>query len=81
LTRPRAARKLAAMKPTTLSYSKLDPRHTQTEDYRQRMLTKDWQRILLNYQDEIVFKGNVRKLIAKNIGCGVVEIYKEKILR
>ena len=45
--------------------------------YRQRMTTKQWREVLLAGADFIVFKGNPCHLKAKNIGAGVVEVYKD----
>ncbi len=52
--------------------------HWIREDYKQRITTKEWKTILLNKDDSVIFKGRLRKLIAKNLGVGVVEIFKEK---
>jgi len=51
--------------------------HWKFEDYRQRMTTKEWKEILLRHEDSVVFKGRLRKLKAKNLGAGAVEVYKE----
>ena len=59
-----------------------DPRsenHWIFEDYRQRMITKHWKWILLRNDDVIIFQGERRKLKAKNLGAGVVEVYKESL--
>ena len=55
----------------------LDDRHWRVVNYKQRIKAKDWQTILLNYKDEIIFRGNMTKLIAKDIGFGVYEISKQ----
>lgn len=49
------------------------------EDYRQRMTTKQWKELLLAEEDMIIFKGRLRHLVAKSLGCGVVEIYKKPL--
>lgn len=54
----------------------LDPQHWIYKDYRQRIESKDWKALLMNDDDRIIFKGTVRKLIGKNLGYGVVEVYK-----
>lgn len=40
----------------------------------QRMLVKDWRKVLMEYRDSVLRQGSVRQLVAKNIGAGVVEI-------
>ncbi|KKK62452.1 hypothetical protein LCGC14_3004190 [marine sediment metagenome] len=51
--------------------------HWTHEGYRQRITTKEWKAILLNKGDSVIFRGKLRKLIAINLGAGVVEIFKE----
>ena len=58
-----------------------DNGHWEYGDYVQRMPTKQWKQILLAEQDRIIFHGRTRKLVAKNLGAGVVEVRKEPILR
>ncbi len=53
--------------------------HCTREDHRQRITTKQWREVLLSYHDHVVFQGKMRKLLAKNLGAGVVEIYKEPL--
>jgi len=53
--------------------------HWTMEDYRQRMTSEEWKRILLASEDTIIFRGKLRRLVAKNIGHGVVEVYKSAI--
>ena len=55
----------------------LDSRHWTHRDHRQRMDRKQWRTILLASADTIVFKANVVKLVADDIGYGVVEVYKD----
>ena len=50
-----------------------------TEDYRQRMTAKQWRQILLDGNDKVIFRGVVRCLIAKNLGYGVVEVFKKEV--
>jgi hypothetical protein len=57
----------------------LSNNHYTIEAYKQRMSVKDWKEILLKDMDTIVFKGNIRQLEAKNLGYGVVEVYKTPI--
>jgi len=49
------------------------------EEFRQRVTTKTWHEMLLNDEDHIIFRGNVRKLKADKVGPGVYEIYKEAL--
>ena len=53
--------------------------HWLSEDFRERMPTKQWKKMLLERQDKVNFEGKVRRLKAKNLGYGVVEIYKEPL--
>lgn len=55
----------------------LEPGLWITDTYSQRMTSKGWKAILLNRQDSIIYKGKTTKLIAKNLGYGVVEISKD----
>lgn len=55
----------------------LDGDHWVVEKHMQRMKSSEWQELLLSYNDSIIFKGRVTKLITKNLGYGVVEIFKE----
>jgi len=56
-----------------------DNGHWVREDYRQRITTKEWQKLLLDKDDTVIFRGRIRKLTAKNIGAGVYEVYKEPL--
>jgi len=40
----------------------LDNGHFSIEEYKQRMTKKEWEEMLLNYEDKIIVKGNVRQL-------------------
>ena len=51
--------------------------HWIRENYRQRITTKEWKILLLNKADSVIFRGRFRKLVAKNLGVGVIEIFKE----
>lgn len=42
--------------------------------YTQRMTSKEWKEILLEEKDSIIIAGNLRQLVAKSLGSGVVEI-------
>ncbi len=57
---------------------KRDERHWLTDTYRQRMTTGQWKVMLLNHYDQVRYKGKLYKLEAKNLGYGVVEVYKGK---
>lgn len=57
----------------------LDNKHWKVEDYYQRMRQSDWREMLLSYEDSVTFKGSVRKLKARDIGHGVVEVFKEPL--
>ena len=56
-----------------------DDRHWTIENYRQRITTKQWKELLLDNGDQFIFKGRMRKLKSKNLGSGVIEIYKEPL--
>ncbi len=40
------------------------------------MTEKDWEKILLNYEDRIIVKGRVMRLVANSISSNIVEVYK-----
>jgi len=54
-----------------------DRNHWETENYRQRMTTKQWGEILLAKDDTLIFHGRLYQLKAKRLGAGVVEVYKK----
>jgi hypothetical protein len=54
----------------------LDERHWKFSDFKQRIQTKDWKYLLLNNDDNIIFRGNFCHLKAKNLGYGIVEVQK-----
>lgn len=56
---------------------KLNANHWMFREYRERMTTKQWKQILLNNEDTIIYKGYLYKLKMKNLGCGVVEVFKD----
>lgn len=45
-----------------------------TKNYTQRIPSKEWKQILIEEKDTIVISGEVRQLVAKNMGSGVLEI-------
>lgn len=55
----------------------LSQNHWTLASYRERMTTKQWREVLLQGNDTIIFRGNVCKLKAENLGAGVVEVYKD----
>jgi len=55
----------------------LNDYHWQCRNYRQRIDRHDWRIILLAEEDTLIFKGEVVKLIADDLGYGVVEVYKQ----
>ena len=57
----------------------LDVRHWKFPDYRQRITTKQWKRLLLNGGNFIIYRGDIVPIVAKNLGCGVYEIKKGSI--
>lgn len=54
----------------------LDERHWNTADYKQRIDAKEWKQLLLNGDDQVIYRGKVTPLVAKNRGYGVCEISK-----
>lgn len=45
-----------------------------TKGYTQRMTSKEWKDILLEEKDTIIIAGELRQIVAKSLGSGVVEI-------
>lgn len=56
----------------------LDEQHWKFPEYKQRIPSKQWKLLLLNDDDKLIFNGRVTQLKAKNLGFGVVEVYKQK---
>ena len=54
----------------------IDNQHWVLEDYKERMPAEKWKKILLESEDHIIFRGVLRRLKAKKLGYGVVEVYK-----
>ncbi len=54
----------------------LSDNHWILENYRQRLTRKEWKQVLLDRNDEIFFYGEPRRLVAKYMGCGIYEVYK-----
>lgn len=57
--------------------SLIHPNHFTCPDFKQRMTTQDWKKILLANEDTIIYCGTRYNLFAKKIGFGVVEVQKE----
>ena len=57
----------------------LSKEHVNQEEFTERVLAKDWQGVLLRYEDKIIKNGHVRQLVAKDIGYGIVEVSKAPI--
>lgn len=57
----------------------LDDGHWLAESFKQRMPAKQWREILLAGNDRILVSGELRQLIAKRLGLGVVEVSKQPI--
>ena len=55
----------------------LSNNHWQLENYKQRMTSQQWRAVLIAGNDMVIFRGHMRQLKAKNLGYGVVEVYKE----
>ena len=54
----------------------LDNQHWDYEECKQRINVKDWKQILLNNDDNLIFLGEVTRLIGRNIGFGLLEVSK-----
>ncbi|MEK6832698.1 MAG: hypothetical protein AABY32_01510 [Nanoarchaeota archaeon] len=50
--------------------------HYTMEMFWERMTTKEWKLILLDGNDKICCHGVPRQLVAKKLGCGIVEVRK-----
>lgn len=50
--------------------------HWTDEEFKQRMTTKQWKKLLLEGEDKLIFRGKVTQLVAKKLGYGVVEVSK-----
>ena len=55
----------------------LDNGHWVLPAYKQRMTTKEWKELLLDDKNHIFYNGILTKIVAKNLGYGVVEVYKQ----
>ena len=55
---------------------KLSENHWVMPFYQQRMTKAEWREILLAEQDTLIFKGTICKLVAENMGFGIVSVYK-----
>ena len=52
--------------------------HWDKWEYEQRMVRKDWQRLLMTGGDRIAFNGHVYQLLATHIGAGVYRVFKHE---
>ena len=50
-----------------------------TESFNQRMLEKEWKELLAEGKDGIVINGKPRRLIARRLCYGVVEVYIQPV--
>jgi hypothetical protein len=53
--------------------------HWRIEGYSERITAKQWRKMLLDGSDEIICHGSLRKLVAKKLGYGVIEISKKPL--
>jgi len=51
--------------------------HWQSENFSERMTTKEWREVLLDHGDKLIFRGHLRQLKATSLGAGVYEISKK----
>ena len=63
----------------TMNSRVLSDNHWRVENYTQRITSKQWREILLNNDDEFLAMGRMRKLSAKALGHGIVEVSKNPI--
>ena len=56
----------------------LSRNHWALKEYKERMTRKEWKEILLESGDTIFYHGDMIRMKAKSLGCGVVEVYKGK---
>jgi hypothetical protein len=50
--------------------------HWIDENYKQRITSAEWKKILLNNDDTLIFHGRMIRLKSKNLGNGIIEISK-----
>ena len=55
---------------------RISPNHCTMENFTERMTTAQWKAVLLAEVDKIFCKGHLRRLVAKRLGAGVVEVGK-----
>jgi hypothetical protein len=55
----------------------LNDDHWHSSIYVQRMTIEDWERLLRNGQDRIIFRGRMYLLEASVVGEGIVEVRKD----
>ena len=61
----------------SLKMQLLSDNHWRIPLYKERMLAKDWKKLLLAGEDKIIYRGRLVPLIAENLGYGVVEVSKD----
>ena len=54
----------------------LNSEHWDVWGHKQRMLASEWEGIVLDGGDGIIFQGELYDLAAYDVGCGVVEVCK-----
>jgi len=54
----------------------LHENHWKGHRFKERMTVAGWRQILLRHEDVITFEGRRTQLVAKSLGCGVVEVGK-----
>ena len=51
----------------------------QLPNYKQRMTYEQWKTLLLDGDDTLIYQGVKVQLLARDLGYGVVEVYKEAL--
>jgi endonuclease V-like protein UPF0215 family len=54
--------------------------HSTVEKFVERMTSRQWKAILLAGNDYAIYNSSKYRLIAKKLGYGVLEVYKEALL-
>jgi hypothetical protein len=57
----------------------LSDNHWTLEEYTQRMTVAEWRAVLAAEADRPMVKGQLRRLIAKRLGFGYVDVSKETL--
>jgi len=61
------------------AYEILNDNHWNLEAYSQRMTIAEWKQILSEEADHPIVKGRPRRLVAKPLGYGFVDVSKEPL--